>query len=121
MRTLLKFPDFIVLAIALPVFLLADWPIAGWAVAAVAWLGTTVLIIFMQQRAARATEARHQVGLIVGGSLARAWIAAAAILAAGLIFGDSAGLACALLMIVLFTVYFLNKLIAHFIEPAQEA
>lgn len=121
MRTLLRFPDFIALGVALPVFILADWPIAGWVVAAVAWFGTTVLILFMQQKAVAATEPRHQVGLMVGGSLARAWIAAAAILAAYLIAGNDAGLACALLMIGLFTIYFANKMITHLIEPSQKA
>ena len=28
-----------VIALALPVFLLADWPFAGWAIAALVWLG----------------------------------------------------------------------------------
>lgn len=115
MRTLLRFPDFIALGIALPIFIAADLPIVGWIVAAVTWFASSVLIIFMQHRAASATEARHQVGLVVGGSLARAWIAAAGILAAYLIGGDDAGLACALLMITLFTIYFFNKMITHMI------
>ena len=122
MRTLLRFPDFLVLAIALPVFIAADLPIVGWAVAAVTWLASSILIIFMQSRAAHATEARHQVGLVVGGSLARAWIAAAGILIAYLIGGEDAGLACALLMILLFTIYFFNKMITHMITtPTPKA
>ncbi|MBJ7459599.1 MAG: hypothetical protein JHD02_10460 [Thermoleophilaceae bacterium] len=122
MRTLLKFPDFIALGIALPIFIMADLPIVGWVVAAVTWFGSSALIIFMQMRAAQATEPRHQVGLVVGGSLARAWIAAAGILAAYLIGGDEAGLACALLMIGLFTIYFFNKMITHLIStPAPKA
>lgn len=122
MRTLLKFPDFLVLAIALPVFIAADLPIVGWAVAAVTWLASSILIIYMTSRAAHATEPRHQVGLVVGGSLARAWIAAAGILIAYLIGGDDAGLACALLMILLFTIYFFNKMITHMIStPAPKA
>jgi len=114
-RTLLRFPDFIALGIALPVFIVAGLPLVGWAVAAITWVGSTALIIFMQLRAAQATEARHQVGLVVGGSLARAWIAAAGILVAYLIGGNDAGLACALLMIGLFTIYFFNKMFTHLI------
>lgn len=121
MRTLLRFPDFIALGIALPIFILADLPIVGWIVAAVTWFASSALIIFMQLRAARATETRHQVGLVVGGSIARAWIAAAGILIAYLIGGNDAGLASALLMIALFTIYFFNKMITHLIQPAPKA
>lgn len=122
MRTLLRFPDFIALGVALPIFILADLPIVGWVVAAIAWFGSSALIIYMQMRAAQATEARHQVGLVVGGSIARAWIAAAGILVAYLIGGNDAGLACALLMIALFTIYFFNKMITHLLTaPAPKA
>ncbi len=121
MRTVLRFPDLIALGVALPIFILADLPIVGWIVAAVTWFGSSTLVIFMQRRAARATEARHQVGLVVGGSIARAWIAAAGILIAYLIGGNDAGLASALLMIALFTIYFFNKMITHLIQPAPKA
>jgi hypothetical protein len=121
MRTLLRFPDFIALGVALPIFILADLPLVGWAVAAITWFGSSALITYMQLRAATATEARQQVGLVVGGSLARAWIAAAGILIAYLIGGDDAGLACALLMIGLFTIYFFNKMFTHLLTPAQKA
>jgi hypothetical protein len=120
-RTLLKYPDFLVLAAALPVFIAAEWPIAAWVTTAVAWVGLTVLIGTMEYRAEHATEPKTQVGLVVGGALARAWISAAVILATGLIFGDPAGLACALLMILLFTIYFVNKMFIHFITPARKA
>jgi hypothetical protein len=33
----------LVVALALPVFLLADWPVSGWALGAVLWLATTLL------------------------------------------------------------------------------
>jgi hypothetical protein len=121
MRTLLKYPDFLALAVALPIFIAADWPLAGWIATAIAWFGLTILISSMELRAQRATEPKTQVGFVVGGALARAWISAAVILATGLIFGDSSGLACAVLMIVLFTIYFVNKVLTHLIEPARKA
>ena len=31
------------IALALPLFLIADWPLAGWAVAAVLWVGVQAL------------------------------------------------------------------------------
>lgn len=120
-RTLLKFPDFLVLALALPVFIMADWPLAGWGGATIAWLIQAVVVTLMQQKAAASTEVRHQVGFVVGSSLMRAWIAAAVILPTGLIFGDAAGLSCALLTILLFTVYFLNKLLVHYFSTTDKA
>jgi hypothetical protein len=32
-----------VIALALPVFALADWPLAGWAIAAILWVGAQAL------------------------------------------------------------------------------
>jgi hypothetical protein len=121
LRTILRFPDFILLGIVLPLFLVADLSIVGWAVAAIGWFVQAIVIALMEQRALAATETRTQVGLVVGGSLARAWIAAAAILAAYLIGGEDAGLACAVLMIVLFTVFFANKMVSHLIRPDSKA
>jgi hypothetical protein len=121
LRALLRFPDFILLGVALPVFLIAGWPLLGWAVAAIGWFVQAIVIALMEQRALTASETRVQVGLVVGGSLARAWIAAAAILAAYLAGGEATGLACALLMIVLATVFFANKLISHLTRPDSKA
>jgi hypothetical protein len=33
----------VVIALALPVFVLADWPLAGWGIAAVLWIGAQAL------------------------------------------------------------------------------
>jgi hypothetical protein len=120
MRTVLRFPDFILLGITLPIFILADWPLAGWAGAAVGWFVQAIVIGSMEQKALRSSEPRQQVGLVVGASLVRAWIAAAAILTTGLVFGDSAGLACALLSIALFTIYFANKMFFHLTRPVDK-
>lgn len=117
LRTLLRFPDFIVLGLMLPVFVLASWPLAGWAAATIGWFIQAIVIGLMEQKALHSTETRQQVGLVVGGSLVRAWLAAATILIAYLVGGDDAGLACALLMIGLFTIYFMNKLFFHFTGP----
>lgn len=121
MRTLRKFPDFIFLGVSLPVFLVADWPIEGWIVAAIGWFVQAIVIAYMEQRAMTATEARQQVGFVVGGSIVRAWLAAGTILVAYLIAGDDAGLACALLMIALFSIYFANKMFTHLTRPADKA
>ena len=122
LNLILRHLDFVVLGVALPVFLLAGWPIAAWAVTAVVWFGQAVLIASLENRAMRSTEPRQQIGLMVGGGMARAWIAAFSILATGLIFGDDAGLACAILMIALFTIYFASKMLVHFTaQPTTKA
>lgn len=119
LRTLLRFPDFVLLGVALPVFLLVGWPLVGWVVAAAGWLLQAVIVGLMEQRAATSSEPRKQVGLVVGGWLVRAWLSAALILGAYLIDGNAAGLACALLMIACFTTYFTNKMITHVMNPTD--
>ena len=43
----------LVLALALPVFLLAGWRLAGWALASVLWLGVQVLDLLLRRLRAR--------------------------------------------------------------------
>lgn len=110
--------DFILLALALPVFVAASWPLAGYAVAAAVWCGQAALLSWLEAKATASRNPRTIAGLLVGGSIARAWIAAIAILTTGLAIGDAAGLACALLLMALFTAYFANKMIVHYVRPA---
>jgi hypothetical protein len=56
---------------------------------------------------------RQEVGLHLGGSLARAWIVGGAILAVGLIGEREDGLTAAILVAAAFTVYFGMSLILH--------
>ena len=44
----------IVLVVALPIFLIADWPIAGWALGAVLWTGIQALNLLMARMSDRA-------------------------------------------------------------------
>lgn len=111
--------DFVLMALALPIFIAAGWPLAGYAVAAVVWTGQAALVLWLEAKARDSRNPRTVVGLLVGGSIARAWIAAIAILATGLALGNAAGLACALLLLVVFTVYFASKMIVHYFTPAQ--
>jgi hypothetical protein len=111
--------DFVVLALALPVFIAAAWPLAGYAVAAVVWTGQAALVLWLEAKASASRNPRTVAGLLVGGSIARAWLAAIAILTTGLALGDAAGLSCALMLLVLFTVYFVSKMIVHYFTPEQ--
>jgi hypothetical protein len=97
--------DLIVLAVALPVFIAASLPIAGYLAAAGAWLGQRAVQMVIRRRAAASEDPRTVVGLTAGSMIARGWLVALVIFLVGLSDND-AGLAAAVLVIALFTVYF---------------
>jgi hypothetical protein len=101
------YADLALLALALPLFLLAGWPLAGYAVGAGAWLAQRGLQIAASRRV-RAAEGRGDrrgaLGTMAGATLARVWLIALAVLLVGLDERE-AGLAAALLSAALFTVY----------------
>jgi len=102
-----RYADLVLLALALPVFLLAGWPLAGYAVAAGAWLaqrGIQVAALRRVARAAQRGDRRAALGTMAGATLGRVWLIALAVLLVGLAERE-AGLAAALLSAALFTVY----------------
>jgi len=101
----LRWLDLVVLLLALPVFLVAGLPMAGYAAAAGAWVLQRALQVTVQRRAEASTNPRTIVGLTAGSMLVRAWLVALTVLLVGLSDND-AGLAAALLVVALFTVYF---------------
>ena len=100
----LRHLDLIVLALALVIFLAAGLPILGWGVAAAAWLAQRAISIVIERRARAATEPRVVAGLMVGSMLTRGWLVALSILGAGLA-ERKAGLAAAVLFLLLFTLH----------------
>lgn len=96
--------DLVIIAAALPLFLLADLPIIGYVVASVAWL--------IQRFARAAAEARIQQGgeartiaLLTAGSLVGPiWFMTMTVLVVGIAVSRPDGLAAALLTLALFTV-----------------
>jgi hypothetical protein len=100
----LRHLDLIVLALALVIFLAAGLPILGWGVAAAAWLAQRAISIVIERRARAATEPRVVAGLMVASMLTRGWLVALSILGAGLA-ERKAGLAAAVLFLLLFTVH----------------
>lgn len=105
--------DLVVLALAPIVFALAGFPLVAWAAAAAAWLVQRFLGDALQKRADAAEDPRTVVGLVAGGSMARAWLTALSVLAIGLVASERAGLAAVLLILVLFTTYFTSRLIVR--------
>jgi hypothetical protein len=102
--------DLVLLTVALPVFLVADLPLLGWVTGAGVWLAQRAIQVWIERRAGRTRDPRSVVGLMAGSMIGRGWLVALTIFAVGL--GDEdAGLAAAVLVIALFTVYFTVSII----------
>lgn len=102
-----KYVDLLALALALPVFLLAGFPILGYAVAAAAWLvqrGVQTLAARRAQEELAHGERQRAMGIVAGTGLGRVWFLAAVVLVVGLAVERQAGLAAACLVVVLFTI-----------------
>jgi predicted permease len=106
----LRYLDLVLLAIALPVFLAAGLPMLGYAAGAAAWLAQRALQVWLNRRAAASDDPRTVVGIAAGSMIGRGWLVALTIFAAGL-SDEDAGLAAAVLVIVLFTAYFTVSMI----------
>jgi uncharacterized membrane protein YkgB len=115
-----KYVDLLVLAAALAAFLLGGLPLLGYAVAAAAWLAQRGIQMVAANRAKQELAAgRRQkaMGVIAATTLGRVWLMATAILLVGL-SERQAGLAAAILVLVLFTISFAAQGLAHlFGEP----
>jgi hypothetical protein len=115
-----RYLDFVALALALPIFILADFPIAGYLVGGGAWVVQRLIQVLLQRRAAASRDPRTIVGLTAGSMIARGWFCAIAIFLAGIIGSNAAGLAAALLVVGLFTVYFaLGMVLRPFDTPLR--
>jgi hypothetical protein len=116
----LKYVELLLLAAALAVFLLADLPLLGYAVASAAWLLQRGIQELAGRRAASEVAAGNRqraMGIVGATTLGRVWLLAAAVLLVGLAERE-AGLAAAVLVLVLFTVSFAAQGFAHlFGEP----
>ena len=105
-----KHLDLVLLAIALPVFLLGGLPMVGYVAGAAAWLIQRGVQLLLNRKAAASNDPRTVVGITAGSMIGRAWLVALIIFAAGL-SDEDAGLAAAVLVIVLFTAYFTVSMI----------
>jgi hypothetical protein len=101
----LRWVDLIVLALALPVFIAGGFPIAGYVAGGGVWIAQRLLQVGLAQRARDSEDPRTVVGLTVASMILRAWLVATSIFLVGMSDKD-AGLAAAVLVIALFTVYF---------------
>jgi hypothetical protein len=116
---LLRQLDLLALALALPVFLLADLSMLGYAVAAGAWLLQKTVFIFAERRTRRALaegERNTALGTLAAATLGRVWIVTLAILIVGLQERE-AGLAAAVLSAVLVTIHLASEALSRLMSP----
>jgi hypothetical protein len=103
--TILRYLDLVLLALALPVFLVGGFPMLGFAAGALAWLLQRVIQVSLDRKAREADDLRRVAGLQAGSMIGRGWLSALILFGTGMIDNDS-GLAGAVLVVVLFTAYF---------------
>jgi hypothetical protein len=110
MLTSVRYLDLLLVALALPLFLAAGLPLAGWAAGGGAWVAQRILQEYLDRRASASKDPRTVVGLLAGSMIARGWFVAIAVFLVGL-SDNEAGLAAAVLVIALFTVYFTTRMV----------
>jgi len=110
-----KYVDLLLLAAALVVFLLGDFPLLGYAVGAGTWLlqrGIQAIAAKRVEAELAAGERRRAMGIVAATTLGRVWLMTTAVLVVGLAERE-AGLAAAVLVLVLFTASFAAQGLAH--------
>ena len=123
MAIALRYLDLVLLVAALPVFIAADLPMAGYVVVACLWLVQHAIELGTDRAVARAAE-RHDrraaMGWVGASGLARVWIVTLGVLLVGVVDSKEAGLAAAVLALILFTVHMGGRLLARMLEPGDQ-
>ena len=120
----LRYLDLVVLGLALPVFLLAGWPLLGYGVIAIVWLIQRAVQVAAERRTTRALadgDRRSAMGVLAGSILGRVWLVTLSILLVGGLAERQDGLAAAILSAVLVTVSLASQALARLLEPEQDA
>lgn len=119
---LVRYPDLVVLALALPVFLLAGFPILGYGVIAGVWLLQAGVQFATERHVARSLAGGRRntaLGSLAAATLGRVWIVALAILLVGLLAEREDGLAAAVLAAVLVTAHLVGLFFARLLESEE--
>ncbi|GAC1323843.1 MAG: hypothetical protein NVSMB25_20670 [Thermoleophilaceae bacterium] len=109
--------DIVLLVLALAVFLAAGFSMAGFGAGTGAWLLQRGVREYATRRAAASDDPRTIVGLLAGSMIARGWLVAGVIMAVGLGVNSKAGLAAAVLFLVVFTIHFTTTML---LRPFEE-
>src|SRR3954471_16058917 len=97
--------DVLALALALPLFIVAGWPLLGWLLGRGSWALQRAISEYAVRKAEASDDPRTKVGLLAGSMIGRGWLVAGIILAVGLKNND-AGLSAAVLFLLVFTIQF---------------
>jgi hypothetical protein len=122
MASALRYLDLVLLALALPVFIAAKLPMAGYLAIAGVWILMYAIELGADRAVAGAVERRDRraaMGWLGATSLASAWVVALAVLIVGLASGKPAGLAAAILALILFTVHLGTRVLLRLLEPTN--
>ncbi len=116
----LRHLDLVVLALALPVFVVAGWPLLGYLGGAAAWLMQRGIQLYTNRKALASNDPKHVAGWVTGSMIGRGWLVALTIFAVGMVEND-AGLAAAVLFLVIFSVSFtVSMILRPFDQPRAE-
>jgi hypothetical protein len=113
----LRYLDLAVLALALPIFLVAGLPLLGWAGVVAAWSLQRAAHRLFLRRAEASRSPGSALGLLSVSLIGRVWFLALAVLGIGLIERE-AGLAAAVLTAVVFQVWFTAFMVGRSLEGA---
>jgi hypothetical protein len=116
--------DLLVLLVALPVFIVLGAPLIAWAVAGAAWIAGRIgmeLAARKRRRALAAANRNAALGVIAMAVMGRVWLLALAILLVGLLDERAAGLAAAVLALVLVTAHLGASFLTHLLDPEADA
>jgi hypothetical protein len=112
--------DLALLALALPIFLIAGLPILGWVGGAVVWGMWRGIGWWADRKASASDDPKVVAGVEAGTMIARGWLMGLILLGFGLTFDRDVGLSAALLSVALFTVFFTTRLITRPFDPPKE-
>jgi hypothetical protein len=117
--TLIRNLDLALLALALPVFLVAGLPLLGYATALVIWLMWRTIGAYAERKARATTDLGRMAAIATGSMIGRGWLMGLTLLAVGLSAGDDVGLSAVVLCLLLFTTYFTTRLVLRPIEGTR--
>jgi hypothetical protein len=101
-----------IIALALPVFLVAGWPLSGWALVAVLWVGSEIFAALLA-RLPDGADNLAAAGMRGIGTTSRALLVGIPLVIVT-VSNESVGIAAAILYAVVFTVELLVGLAAYF-------
>ena len=104
--------DLVLLAVALPVFIVAELPILGWAATTVAWVASRWFQSYAESRALAKGTRQAALGARAASLIGRLYVVTAAVFVAGLIEREAA-VGAGVLAVVVFTAYFIQLFISN--------